>query len=816
MSWVDQFNDSSLDSGKFGTSVAGAGAVAEGTDYASITMGTATGDAGLIYLQNQIDQSKGESFSYKIRAASGVDPFLLYIVNGASAPVVNTYANVSANERIFIYFHTDNKFYIIYIDTSGTAHWWTGSAWSTTQTGITGVLNQWYVFQFIHTTTQWKIVILTGDGSREFVHTDWVNLSSLKSSYANLWLAFGDPYTSHYYSNVDVDHFYFGNDALQESFYNGYHSPSYAVGRAISYDLGLTYVHDPKTAVIVKGAFQGGENCDQVKDQYVVKDGSTYYMLVAHHDSSTGYWSISCFTSSDGQSWTRSGTAGKLTPGAGGTPDEHGCTFPVFVKDNSEADSAKRWKVYYGGINASGVYTICYAYAAAPTDSSYTKYGSNPVLGVGAGGDFDDNLVYPSALIADGLTLRLYFAGGNDAGGFAQAGEATSTDWVTWARVQTTPVLARRSSVTTGITTLTSGSTAATVTATAAFTAKEWVYLSNSGESSYELNRIESITDGTHLVLSYPTGASYSSGKIKSAWFGAVNIRAVAKVGSIYYAWPVNYDHKDNAGGDLEVTGYATGSAHDTWTYQLGVISLPLGVSGDWKDLSAENLTLVTAPVDYAPVINFDRLLPILARLELAIDRLVPLDYRAQRNIDRLAPVGWRLAEAIAARLFPVGYRLTVRGDRILPLEYRLAAGVADRLFPLQYMGQPSFDRAMPVGWATRMLFDRDLPLFWDIQDILRFDRALPLQYSARLALDRALPILFRVAERLLVDRMLPVAYGGELHFDRTLPVTWGGMVEWLREVDAQTAAYLAEVVAEAEAWEKEVTAPTLGGWGVE
>jgi len=72
------------------------------------------------------------------------------------------------------------------------------------------------------------------------------------------------------------------------------------------------------------------------------------------------------------------------------------------------------------------------------------------------------------------------------------------------------------------------------------------------------------------------------------------------------------------------------------------------------------------------------------------------------------------------------------------------------------------------------------------------------------------------LAERLLVDRTLPLLYGGELHFDRTLPVTWGGVVEWLRETDAQAAAYLAEVVAEVDAWDKEVVAPTLGGWTVE
>jgi len=72
--------------------------------------------------------------------------------------------------------------------------------------------------------------------------------------------------------------------------------------------------------------------------------------------------------------------------------------------------------------------------------TEWVRYAGNPVLDLGAPGEWDDNLVHsPSVLFEDG-TYKMWYAG-HDVGGTYRIGYATSHDGVTWMKYAGNPVL---------------------------------------------------------------------------------------------------------------------------------------------------------------------------------------------------------------------------------------------------------------------------------------------------------------------------------------------------------------------------------------
>ena len=78
----------------------------------------------------------------------------------------------------------------------------------------------------------------------------------------------------------------------------------------------------------------------------------------------------------------------------------------------------------------------------AEGQTEWTKYAGNPVLEVGAPGEWDAGVVDHSEVIFDGLTYHMWYAGGL-AVHETDIGYATSTDGVTWTKYAGNPVLLR-------------------------------------------------------------------------------------------------------------------------------------------------------------------------------------------------------------------------------------------------------------------------------------------------------------------------------------------------------------------------------------
>ena len=796
MSWVDDFNDSSLDATKFGTSVAGSGSVTEGTDYLTVATGAAA-DAAIVYLQNKLDQTTSEFFIHKWKATvvpSGMNVYPFEVMQKTTAPAVGAVATINPALRILVnQSGSTGAITIAYFNSSSVFMYWTGSTWSTTNSPLAGVVGTNYIVLFVHTAAQWKIVVMTGDGGTELAHTDWVNFSALASPYDQLWVFWGEVYTDVYYGTLVSDWFKFGNEAILEAWYNGQKPADqvYSIGRAISYNSGLDFVKEPKTAILDKTPFQSGEHVSHVKDAYVVKDGSTYYLWCSHYDTVAGKFSISCFTSSDGITWTRSGTAAKIAPGSGSDPDVGGCIFPVVVKDLNEPNSSRRWKIYYAGMNAAGNYQICLAFAAAPTDTTYTKYGSNPILALGSAGAFDDTHILPGDLVADGSTLRLFYGGYGSVSVHYQGGEATSTDWLSWAKVQTTPVLASRTSGATTITTLASGAITAVVAATAPFSAKEAIILIDSGGTAANVqpNRVEKINSGTGYDNTYPAARSYTSGKLKSLYFGGVFPRSVRKVGSAWNMFPSTFCFNDTNVFQTELLGRATGTAHDAWTYDLlNAPVLPFGIV--WDAWSAENLALATPPVSFTPPTSLARDFRLEIESTAALARLFRLEAEATASLNR----GFRLeAEARAGLTRPFHldleatatvarqFRLEMEARQLhllrafrLPIEW--SGSILRRAFVLPFAILPR--TALSASWRLEIEalagagpFRFSLPIEWTGGQLLLRQYTLPIEAAANPGRRFMLPLEW-VAGRLPPrEFVLPIEAKGALGRAFHLPI---------------------------------------------
>jgi predicted GH43/DUF377 family glycosyl hydrolase len=148
-------------------------------------------------------------------------------------------------------------------------------------------------------------------------------------------------------------------------------------------------------------------------------DGTTYQMWFTGasqlNPNRIGYAS-----SLNGIDWNKL-TEPVLTPSASGW-DSLNVGLPVVILDDTT------YKMWHGGGKGSGG---SIGYATSPDGISWTKYGGSPVMQAGPPGAWDDNTVLPCAVIFDGSTYKMWYAGNRQLP-FFQIGYATSPDGITW------------------------------------------------------------------------------------------------------------------------------------------------------------------------------------------------------------------------------------------------------------------------------------------------------------------------------------------------------------------------------------------------
>lgn len=141
-------------------------------------------------------------------------------------------------------------------------------------------------------------------------------------------------------------------------------------------------------------------------------------------------YAIGLATSTDGSSWSKSGSNPVLSKGSSGAPDASEVRDPFVLFEDGT------FKMWYTGMNG-GVSSICYATSA--TGTSWAKYASNPVITRPSSGWGSSTIGDPCVLKVD-TTYYMYLSGAATANE-ELVGFATSSDGISWTLSSSNPII---------------------------------------------------------------------------------------------------------------------------------------------------------------------------------------------------------------------------------------------------------------------------------------------------------------------------------------------------------------------------------------
>ncbi len=162
---------------------------------------------------------------------------------------------------------------------------------------------------------------------------------------------------------------------------------------------GLVWEEYPSNPVLTDGP-DGDWDDDFVSQPSVIYDGTLYRMWFTGYDGSN--LRIGYATSTDGMVWNKYGTNSVLNLGANGNWDDVWVTSPGVLFDG------RLYHLFYTGYD--GV-SMKIGYATSPDGVVWNKDESNPVLELGANGNWDDTGVSAPSILYDGRLYRLFYSG---------------------------------------------------------------------------------------------------------------------------------------------------------------------------------------------------------------------------------------------------------------------------------------------------------------------------------------------------------------------------------------------------------------------
>jgi large repetitive protein len=228
------------------------------------------------------------------------------------------------------------------------------------------------------------------------------------------------------------------SNGTYKMWYSGYNGVVWdGIGYATSTD-GITWTKYASNPVL--GLGPGSWDNTHVYCSSVMKDSDgTYKMWYNGQDSTNAR--IGYAASPDGITWTKydSDSNPVLDLGPGSWDITHVYT-PWVIKDDSDPDPTKRYKMWYSGYN--GAVWDGIGYATSPDGINWTKYNSdsNPVLGLGPGGSWDVYAIYGITVIKDTDNVYKMWYSGHD-GYNLRIGYASSTDGTNWTKFTSNPVI---------------------------------------------------------------------------------------------------------------------------------------------------------------------------------------------------------------------------------------------------------------------------------------------------------------------------------------------------------------------------------------
>ena len=188
-------------------------------------------------------------------------------------------------------------------------------------------------------------------------------------------------------------------------------NPTWRIGYATSAD-GITWANE--TMVMNIGA-EGTYDTSHVAHPCVIKEGATYKMWYAGHDGSK--WRILYATSSNGTTWT--GHTMVLSFDVEGTYDKQHIYGPHVINDDGT------YKIWYTGMDNSNIERIMYA----SSDDGVSWSNHAMTIDIGDEGTYDTADVLSPTVIKDEGTYRIWYTGYTSAYRILYA---TSSDGINW------------------------------------------------------------------------------------------------------------------------------------------------------------------------------------------------------------------------------------------------------------------------------------------------------------------------------------------------------------------------------------------------
>jgi len=220
------------------------------------------------------------------------------------------------------------------------------------------------------------------------------------------------------------DNYLYGCTVLHEAgiyrmWYTGHDGSNYRIGYATSTD-GVTWEkYDCNGGPVLPLGPSGEWDDYHVYAPSVLYDGTTFHMWYSGYDGSR--YRIGYATSTDGVEWDKhNGNGGPvLDLGSSGEWDDYYVFSPCVLSTPSG------YEMWYTGYD--GNYRI--GYAKSPDGHTWTRWYDNPVLGLGAGGTWDDvHVYYPSVYRDPQGRAHMWYAGYD--GSRWRIGHATANLWV--------------------------------------------------------------------------------------------------------------------------------------------------------------------------------------------------------------------------------------------------------------------------------------------------------------------------------------------------------------------------------------------------
>lgn len=383
------------------------------------------------------------------------------------------------------------------------------------------------------------------------------------------------------------------NEAVR-GYFNGW-SPStsqYKIGTATSSDGGLSFTHSGSNPIL---SATGGWEGTGVHSPFTIYYKGLYMMYFTGGWNTSGNPQIGLATSTDGVNFTRYSGNPVVVHGAGW--DATSLVFPFVYVDETAADPAKKFAIFFSGGNAVDFFSAAgsIGLAYSPDGFTWTEYGSNPIVS-GEVGQWDEaGLADMGTVIKLGANYRMYYVA--HVGSYQVVGYATASALEgPWTKGSALDI--RRGSASQVLTSDTnSGSRIVQVGDTSVFAANEPVFLSNGG-ANLQFTRVASIDSSTQLTIADDATRNYqvSNGAFIRSWlYGSNSLTSYLYDGTNWQGWAVG--HAAITGQLWEMMAHLTGSDGIVWTKDyVNSPPLPLGTAPSWNDQSCENLRIVNTP----------------------------------------------------------------------------------------------------------------------------------------------------------------------------------------------------------------------------